>query len=99
MHKTNPAAPVPCIFNVVNGTDAVYYGGKYMHAGARHPGVPVLIDMTGLCLVRPTFVETSLSHFVWKESVLDHLTTAYQAAFSRVIDKTPALHNPKVVGR
>jgi hypothetical protein len=29
---------VPGIFNVVNGTDAVYYGGKYMHVGARHPG-------------------------------------------------------------
>ena len=59
---------VPGIFNVVSNTDFVYYVGKYA-SRVFHPGIPVHINKIGDIIVRPTYIESSLRHFWWRESI------------------------------
>ncbi|GMH68244.1 hypothetical protein TrRE_jg7535 [Triparma retinervis] len=79
---------VPATFNIINNTDWVYYVGKYA-SRVYHPGIPVQINRNGDLLVRPTFVESSLSHLWWRESITDHLFPSYQRSIAAIIKKHP----------
>ena len=59
---------VPIVFNVVNNCDFVYHLGSYA-SNVKHPGIPILINGKGDLVVRPSFVESSFSHFFWQVSL------------------------------
>ena len=81
-------ARCPATFNVINNTDWVYYVGKYA-SRVFHPGIPVQINSNGDLLVRPTFVESSFSHLLWRESIMDHLFASYQNSVAKIISDNP----------
>ena len=56
-----------------------------------HPGIPIHINKTGDLIVRPTYVESSLNHFWWKESVLDHLFPSYQKSVAAIMSTYPSM--------
>jgi len=87
---------LPYLFNVVNGSDVIYYSGKNLGL-FKHPGITVNINADGDLIYRPSFVEASLSHFSFQDSVIDHTFSSYQKSIAAIIRKHPVarteIHN------
>ena len=86
--KAETEQRLPNLFNIINNSDIIYYSGK--HFGLfKHPGIEVKINAAGDLIYRPTFVESSLSHFFFQDSILDHTFSSYQRSIAAIMKKHP----------